>query len=659
MTSESWLIILGVLLTISESLAQIPQVKANSVFQVLLQILQLFKKPGLKCFVAFWNIAFLTIWLTNANALFGVGESGNVGVDWTNTTKNLNTTGSITGDDITATGVITPSSEGIYYNTNNTIEDKLEADISDWDSLAAAITAAGTTPTHLICKSASVVADGITVNVPITVTFEYQQGCMISGVVGGGTETLNFAKQPIGGTFQWIGSNLTVTGLSYAEPEWWGENTTPGTTDMTAEIQAADDALTAKGVLQFNAGVYLFSSSLSPAGSHTWQGLGSGVTELKSSYAGNNIVLISAVRIKGLTLNGVSKVAGSVGIYGAAKHNIELYQVEIKNFETGISVTGGIFWNVTLCNIHDNVDGLKAVTTGTGFNDNEFVSNKFVSNSGKGIWLQYSGSEVSSNTFIGTNVEDNGFGFYLLGVYNTTILGGFMEGQTVDHIYTDDSSGIFTTGLSLSGVRMNTMDPGKGVHLGGSTQDVSGYNLFLKDHDWINASAWAVHLYDCEEVGSGMVFGSKIIRRAATSIWADNTSIPDGLNTVQRHTYEDGEMQGRWAQETTTDAAETTLYSFALTDEKLYFIDAWIVAQKSDGSERSAYHIEGLFYRDGAGAATQEGTTTVISSIEGDAGMACIFDAGVAGSNNARVRVIGLAGVTFTWSLMDMKVRVL
>jgi len=523
--------------------------------------------------------------------------------------------------------------------------------------ISAALADIGATPTTLICDSTVTWPDAETDTTPETLTLEVRQGCMVQGTAGGGTETLAFGKPPVvNGNFQWVGANLVVTGLSYAEPEWWGDNTTPGTTDMTAEIQAADDALTVEGTLQFNAGVYLFSSSLTPAGLHTWQGLGSGVTELKSSYSGNNIVLMNAVRIKSLTLNGVSKVAGSVGIYGAAKHNIELYQVEIKNFETGINTTGGIFWNVTLCNVHDNVDGLKAVTTGTGFNDNEFVSNKFVGNTGKGVWLEYSASEITSNTFIGNNVEDNGFGFYLLGVYNTTIVGGFMEGQTTDHIYADDSGAIYTTGLHLNGIRMNTMDPGEGVHIGGNTNDVSGINLFLKDHDWVNTSTRAIHLSNFEEVGSGMVYSGKIIRRTSTSTWAENVAISDGNVAFRRSSYEDGEWHERYAQVATTDATPTVLASLSLTDEKVYLIEAQILAQKSDGSERSSYHIEGLFYRDGGGNATQEGATTVISSIEGDAAMACDF--GVL-STTARIIVTGLAGTGFTWTVLNYEVRIL
>jgi len=56
----------------------------------------------------------------------------NVGTDWTNTDKNLNTTGSITGDDITATGKITPSAEGVLYNQggNNAVDTTIETKLS-------------------------------------------------------------------------------------------------------------------------------------------------------------------------------------------------------------------------------------------------------------------------------------------------------------------------------------------------------------------------------------------------------------------------------------------------------------------------------------------------------------------------------------------------
>ena len=176
----------------------------------------------------------------------------NVGTDWTNTDKNLNTTGSITGGDITAAGKITPSAEGVIYNqggnnaVDTTIENKLSTqlvNVSDWASLATALTDIGTTPTTLKCTGTITIPDGTTVSPPKTITFEPEQGCVVQGVAGGGVETfapLHYKHTP---RLTWAGENVTIdlsnSGVSEIDPDIWAENTTPGTTPMATAVNAA------------------------------------------------------------------------------------------------------------------------------------------------------------------------------------------------------------------------------------------------------------------------------------------------------------------------------------------------------------------------------------------------------------------------------------
>lgn len=193
----------------------------------------------------------------SAWALFGQGtDQSNVGTDWSNTDKPINTTGPITGDDITATGKITPSSEGIHYNpggtaVDTTIETKLTqiVNVSDWGTFITALTDIGSTPTTLNCNSSIIIPDGVTATLPSTLNLNLQQGCYIDGVVGGGTETLTVNGAITGDlSTKFIGSNLTVNGkpkVDWISPLWWTTNTTPGTTDMTTAFQAAIDLATA------------------------------------------------------------------------------------------------------------------------------------------------------------------------------------------------------------------------------------------------------------------------------------------------------------------------------------------------------------------------------------------------------------------------------
>lgn len=98
---------------------------------------------------------------------------------------------------------------------------------------------------------------------------------------------------------------------------------------------------------------------------------------------------------------------------------------------------------------------------------------------------------------------------------------------------------------------------------------------------------------------------------------------------------------------TTTNATITSLKTLTLTDEKVYHIRISVLARERDGSDQNLYHLEGLFYRTGAGNATQQGATTSITTIESEVNCACVFDVN---GNDVRVRVTGVAAETWDWS---------
>jgi len=638
----------------------------------------------MKRYVNFFNTGILGLLLLPSYA-----SALNVGTDWTNTDKNLNTTGSITGNDITATGKITPSAEGVIYNqgdahaVDTTIENKLSTQlrsVSDYSSLVTALTDISTTETDLFCVGEITIPDGVTATVLSTITWIPRRNCLVKGVAGGGTEILAINGPIIASPgFRWIGSNLTLSGtpdIEAAWPDWYTVNTTPGTTNMTTALQTIVNWVPSK--VHLDDAVYSYTSLTLPQYTII-NGVRQGLSELKSTYAGNTLTLSNDVTLNNLTLNGASKVAGSVGIYGDGKHRFRLNGVEIKSFEKAISATGGIFWRIDDSNIHDNVDGLKVVSSTVGFNNNTIDRTKFVSNTGKGIWLEYGGSEISTNRLSGSNVEDNATGVYLLGAYNTVIDATFFEGQTENHIETGDSGAIYTTGLAIDNSRLNTMDAGKGVLLNGSTQDVSVNGGFLKDHDWINNSLYTVYISNTEEVGSGMVYDvGKFIRSNTSQTWGKSTSLTS--NNYERITLETGNSQDRYYTVTTSDATETTIGTFGLTDEKSYWIDASILGKNDDNSGQVYCHIGGVFYRDGGGVATRLGNnvslivppaitdpantpadadalrddlvTNTIPSIEvpyvieSVAGTGCNLD--VSG-NNVRARGTGIAATPMTW----------
>jgi len=205
----------------------------------------------MKRYVNFFNTGILGLLLL----LPSYASALNVGTDWTNTDKNLNTTGSITGDDITATGKIAPSAEGVIYNqgdahaVDTTIENKLSTQlrsVSDYTSLVTALTDIDTDSITLECTSTITIPDGVTIFPAYNVTWRPKGGCLVQGINGGGTETfspLGPIEAPDG--LKWIGDNVIVD-LSGAPivriPAAWWAGLGDGS-DVSTELQAMIDSV--------------------------------------------------------------------------------------------------------------------------------------------------------------------------------------------------------------------------------------------------------------------------------------------------------------------------------------------------------------------------------------------------------------------------------
>lgn len=176
----------------------------------------------MRCFVEKINIALLCTLLTlfgcssSALALFDGSDSGNVGTDWTNTDKNLSTTGNGTfggdlsiGDDTSLTGDLTVGG-AVTLNTTKFNSKVIRSDY-DYTSLAVAISSIGDTPTRLFICQDNIVADGTTITQPSTLTFDFTCGGSIDGIAGGGTETFVSNGTIIKGVSNIVGSNITAT----------------------------------------------------------------------------------------------------------------------------------------------------------------------------------------------------------------------------------------------------------------------------------------------------------------------------------------------------------------------------------------------------------------------------------------------------------------
>jgi len=149
-----------------------------------------------------------------------------------------------------------------YVSPDASITD--HSDNSDIGSLAWVIAQIGASPATIELpgnKTYTLTAYNVTIGSHIKLIIQ-------SGAEFGGVKTLTFDRpaQFIYNSGQQIfGSSLTVVFSNGGDvyPEWWGANTTPGTTDMTNMIQSAINSIPT-GEIRFNKEIYLISSPIIP-----------------------------------------------------------------------------------------------------------------------------------------------------------------------------------------------------------------------------------------------------------------------------------------------------------------------------------------------------------------------------------------------------------
>ena len=114
---------------------------------------------------------------------------------------------------------------------------------SGYETLNTAITTIGSTQIALRLRSGAYTFTG-NLSIPANITLKPERGAVIT-VAAGQTLTINgWFDAEWSQAFACAGTGKVIfTGGSVAEvyPEWWANNTVPGTTDMSAAIQAAID----------------------------------------------------------------------------------------------------------------------------------------------------------------------------------------------------------------------------------------------------------------------------------------------------------------------------------------------------------------------------------------------------------------------------------
>jgi|GEM_PF-4096342 len=336
-----------------------------------------------------------------------------------------------------------------------------------------------------------------------------------------------------------------------------------------------------------------------PEGVGIYLGSNGGGTQEASAYC-----IITGNVIYGAGLSGIELLVSTDGVHighviannvvcGSGASGYLMYQLQ------DCVVTGNLAVNnATLGGTESGFDITTITTTGTPIKNVIISNNTAYDNRSGASRTQNNGIHFNGKTFACENIK---------------IEGNLCRNNLADGI-------LVTTGgsSSLLSVKDNTAtdNVSEGINIQGSWTESAVQNNIVTGN--ANPDLWIVGTANGVRV-SGNVTGITYIGR------------PQDVEETRPNFV------------TTTDATVTSTWTFDLTDNSAVWVTANVLAIKNDGSDRAAYTLQTLAYRDGAGAVIEGGATT---KIESDATWNVDFDVYV---NSVRVRVTGKAGTNINW----------
>ena len=299
--------------------------------------------------------------------------------------------------------------------------------------------------------------------------WRFEKGAVITTT--GYTFNANGASVDIG-DYQVFTGTGAVTGLKESRPEWFGENTTPGTTDMRGALQSAINSLADGGVVRLLSNRYRVSGSLVPVAYSGHSGniksmeivgtrSGRGVTDQIGSYnfgatlyvssnvpdvpvisitAGSRGVVLKDLNIIGQgTTTPLSDNSVAIELVDASQHLL-LDNITVLGFDTAIRITGqnnNDFTTISKCHF----DYLNKVFLNTGIN----AYHTRLVDSYVGVYTNYVYMAVAN----GSNIVNPSFKAYrnhlgaIIGIVNisgTGALTGLDGIHLVDNVIEGNSS---------------------------------------------------------------------------------------------------------------------------------------------------------------------------------------------------------------------------
>jgi len=224
-------------------------------------------------------------------------------------------------------------------------------------------------------------------------------------------------------------------------------------------------------------------------------------------------------------------------------------------------------------------------------------------------------------------------------VFDLSASGGSSAGAN-NQIQIGDGGGGFKVDSALHFIASGTA----GIGIGDANTDASGQQAIAIGQDANAESEQSIAIgFNCYASAlNAMVIGNDTNNTTPKSFGVNFQAASSSGNGPEPH------YKIVWDAGSTTNATPLNTLIFTLKDETVYFLKARVVARDTAGTslERAVYSFEGLFYREGAGSATQQGSISVLTSIETTAGLDATFSLS---GNDVRVQVTGLAATDINW----------
>ena len=362
--------------------------------------------------------------------------------------------------------------------------------------------------------------------------------------------------------------------------------TVSATTDATLTAAIGAAAANAGGVVKVPAGTYPFNDLSLPAGV-VLEGAGRGATVLTSQTA-DDVITLSGSRagLRALTLDGLTLVASSVGVFAKSQDEIVLDDVEVRRFVSGLHWKGGRRSNFTNLYIDNCATAAKFHgdnDAGGGADGDEFRNNRWVG--GKvsnctlvGVELSYEDKLCSHNEINDVGFEDNtGKAVRLNGPRFTTLEGCWWRGNTTNLEVLDDAD-TSVTDNTVIGLHIVDADmSGGAVTIDDTAQDI----VFERT----NLASVAFTL---TTVANAVLFRDTI-EDSAVTISGDGTKI------VRERSITKGASTG-----TTSDATATKAWSVELAPGQAVFARAMVLANGNNIVKYAHYHKVAKAHRPGS-----------------------------------------------------------